>query len=428
MNRKDVFEIKSRFKKTECTFTKICGCYVNANKEILVNFNKTFLNLEDEEFYKYLDIAKKTLSGTIGNNLIELNFKKEEVKEGGKQSFLLGIKESKLKDVGLLDTFFQLIIDSYDYIGNYLILAFHDAYDVMVKTSDNRKIDESEEVYNYLLFAICPVTLTKPSLGYLESENRIGARYRDWIVGAPEAGFIYPAFTERSTDIDSVMFYTKNSVKPHRELMELVLGCHVKPTATEQKNTFHSIVKNAVDDPEISNKIFSDIQASLNQLVEEQSAFSDSLEERVVLTNEVVREILIEHDLPEDITDKINTAYIESFSDNPPAIEYLVDKKMLAESQKNKSEKALVKQVEELQERLLETMNLSPSTSHNDSDTQIEEEINSENFKVNCDVVLNVKPEKMPQIKSQIIDGKKCIIIPMDENERINVNGVMDLI
>lgn len=427
MNRKDVFEIKSRFKKTECTFTRFCGCYVNANKEILVNFNKTFLNLEDEEFYKYLDIAKKSLSGTIGNNLIELNFRQEEMNEGGKQPFLLGIRESKLKNAGLLDTFYQLIIDTYDYVGNYLILAFHDAYDVMVKTSDNRKLDESEEVYDYLLFVICPVTLTKPALGYLEDENRIGARYRDWIVGPPETGFIFPAFTERSTDIDSVMFYTKNSAKPHRELMELVLGCRVKPTAAEQKNTFHAIVKNAVDDTETSDKIFSNIQESLNDLMEEKSAFSDSLEP-AILTNDNIREILNDNDLPKEITEKINTAFAQNFSDHPPAIEHLIDKKVLAVNQKSRSEEALVKKVEELQERLSETINTDSSNVQDNSDIQNNVEIDTENVQLNCDVVVNVKPEKMPQIKSQMMGGKKCIIIPMDENERIKVNGVTDLI
>ncbi len=85
-----------------------------------------------------------------------------------------------------------MIIDSYDYVGNYLILVFHDAYDVMTKTSDNNKLDESEEVYEYLLCAICPVTLTKPGLGYREDENRIGPRIRDWVVGVPDTGFVFP--------------------------------------------------------------------------------------------------------------------------------------------------------------------------------------------------------------------------------------------
>ncbi len=405
MNKKDVFEIKSRLKKTGCTFTKMCGCYVNANKEILVNFNETFLNLKDEEFYKYLDVAKKTLSGTMGNNLIELDFPLEEEKAGGKQQFLMGLRESKLKNVGLLETFYQLIIDTYEYAGNYLILAFHDAYDVMTKTTDNSKLDESEEVYEYLLFAICPVTLTKPGLGYLETENRIGPRNRDWVVGAPENGFIFPAFTDRSADIHSVMFYTKNPKEPHKELMELALGCPAKSTATEQKNTFHTIIKNAIDDTEKSSKVILDIQESLSQMAEEQASSSDSSKEPVILTNKSVQEILQDSGLSEEITTKIETAYVENFSDEPPVLDHLIDKKVLAENEKRKVEKALVQQVQKLKEKLEETTEA-----------------------VNYDVVLRVKPEKVDQITSQIIDGKKCIIIPMDENEHANVNGVADFI
>ena len=168
MNKKDILEIKRRFKKEACTFTRMCGCYVDADRNKITKIGETFLNLEDEEFYKYLEIAKKVLSGTIGNNLLELEFPLAEEAAGGRQQFLMGLRESKLKNDDLMDTFYDMIIDSYDYVGNYLILIFHDAYDVMTKTSDNDKLDESEEVYEYLLCAICPVNLTKPGLGYRE--------------------------------------------------------------------------------------------------------------------------------------------------------------------------------------------------------------------------------------------------------------------
>ena len=178
MNKKDILELKRRFKKDACTFTRLCGCYVDADHNKVTSFGETFLNLEDEEFYKYLEIAKKIMSGTIGNNLLELEFPTAEEAAGGRQQFLMGLRESALKNDDLMDAFYDLVIDSYDYVGNYLILVFHDAYDVMTKTSDNNKLDESEEVYEYLLCAICPVNLTKPGLGYREDENRIGPRIR----------------------------------------------------------------------------------------------------------------------------------------------------------------------------------------------------------------------------------------------------------
>ena len=224
MNKKDILEIKRRFKKEACTFTRMCGCYVDADRNKITKIGETFLNLEDEEFYKYLEIAKKVLSGTIGNNLLELEFPLAEEAAGGRQQFLMGLRESRLKNDDLMDTFYDMIIDSYDYVGNYLILIFHDAYDVMTKTSDNDKLDESEEVYEYLLCAICPVNLTKPGLGYREDENRIGPRIRDWVVGAPDTGFVFPAFTDRSTDIHSVMFYTRSLFAPRGA------GIHRRPS------------------------------------------------------------------------------------------------------------------------------------------------------------------------------------------------------
>ena len=63
MNKKDILELKRRFKKDACTFTRLCGCYVDADHNKVTSFGETFLNLEDEEFYKYLEIAKKVMSG-----------------------------------------------------------------------------------------------------------------------------------------------------------------------------------------------------------------------------------------------------------------------------------------------------------------------------------------------------------------------------
>ena len=119
-----------------------------------------------------LTLQKRHCPGRLGNNLLELEFPLTEEETGGRQQFLMGLRESKLKNDDLLDTFYDMIIDSYDYVGNYLILIFHDAYDVMTKTSDNDKLDESEEVYEYLLCAICPVTLTNPKLGYCERRKQ----------------------------------------------------------------------------------------------------------------------------------------------------------------------------------------------------------------------------------------------------------------
>lgn len=448
MTKKDVLELKRRFKKSQCTFTKMCGCYVNGEKEIVLTFDETFLNLEDDEMHKYLEIANKTLSGTVGNNLLELEFPLEEEQPGGKQQLLMGLRESRLKNPELLETFYHLIIDSYDYAGNFLILVYHDAYDVMKKTSDNQKLDESEEVYEYLMCTICPVTLSKPGLGYLADENRIGPRIRDWVVNAPDTGFTFPAFTDRSTDIHSVMFYTKDAKEPHIELAEDGLGCLGKPTATQQKNTFQSIINSAVGDDEASSNVLMDIQDSLTQIVDEQETLSESAEEPIILTNESVQEILTETGLSEDITERIQSAYEKNFGEMPPAVEHLIDSKILKQNEQRKKEKALAKQVIQLQEKLEETtkaiqeptlyentlderldsIEMTESSMDNENTVNTDTQDSTPGTQPSYDVFLRVKPEKVEQIKSQIINGKKCIIIPMDEDEHANVNGLTNLL
>lgn len=412
MNKKDILEIKRRFKKDACTFTRMCGCYVDADRNKVLTFGETFLNLEDEEFHKYLEIAKKVLSGTIGNNLLELEFPASEEEAGGKQQFLMGLRDSCLKSDELMEAFYDHVIDSYEYVGNYLILVFHDAYDVMTKTSDNNKLDESEEVYEYLLCAICPVTLTKPGLGYRADENRIGPRIRDWVVGVPDTGFVFPAFTDRSTDIHSVMFYTRDTKTPHAEFMENGLGCYGKMTATEKKLTFQDIVKDVIgEDDEESDALFLGIQGNINDRIPV-VAEDEPEPEPVILTTADISEVLTESGCSEEQVAVIQKQYEDVFSEELPAAEQLVDPKLVEANAKRQDRLELVHQVENLKHQLEETRSLPV----NDDD--------SVDAVKTYDVILRVKPEKVGQIHSDIINGQKCLIIPMEEDEHAAVNGV----
>lgn len=414
MNKKEVMEIKRRFKKEGCTFTRMCGCYVDAEKNKVVNFGQTFLNLEDEEFYKYLEIAKKVLSGNVGNNLLTLDIPLEEEGPGGKQQFLMGLRESRLKNDDLMDRFYDMVIDSYDYAGNYLILMFHDAYDVMTKTTDNNKLDESEEVYEYLLCAICPVSLSKPGLGYRADENRIGPRIRDWVVGVPDTGFVFPAFNDRTTDIHSLLFYTRDTKEPHSEFMEYGLGCGTKRTATEQKNLFSHIVKHALgDDDENSSDVLMDLQRKMSEYIEEQEVFVDE-ETGVILEGEELAKLMADTGISDDAASSIKEAYTESFQNQLPEVSHLIDQKSLEANARIREEEALRAQVEELKQQVALHQTSAAGSDADDTDDGIK----------TYDVILRVKPEKVPQIKSQMIDGQKCLVIPMDENEHAAVNGV----
>jgi len=356
MRKKDILELKRRLKKDHCTFTKMCGCYVNGEKHIILKFRETFLNLDEDEYFKYLEIAKKILSGTIGNNILELNFPINDDLVNEKQISLMQLKNSQLKDDTLLDNFYDSIIDNYDYTGNFLILIFHDAYDVITKTKDNAKLDESEEVYEYVLCAICPVSLSEPGLRYFDEENKIKARIRDWVVEPPTNGFVFPAFINRSSDVNSIMYYTKNAKDTHPELMENALGCDSKQTATIQKETFQSIIKDSFgSDEKKAEKIFMEVQENLNNMIDEYKAIYDDVDsEPITLKKDDIQSILIESGISEEFTTKIEKSYEEIFGDDLPLAENLIDSKVLKANEQIKREKHLQKQVEILQNRLEE--------------------------------------------------------------------------
>ena len=74
MNKKEVLELRKQFKPEDCSITRICGCYVDGEKEIKSQTKDAFLSLPEEEIFKYLNIFKQTLSGTIGKNLLQMKF------------------------------------------------------------------------------------------------------------------------------------------------------------------------------------------------------------------------------------------------------------------------------------------------------------------------------------------------------------------
>lgn len=424
MNKKEVLELKRRFKKEAATFTRVCGCYVDGNHNKVCKFGNTFLNLEEDEFYKYLEIANKALSGTIGNNLLELKFPIEEEEVGGRQHILMALRASKLEDENLLDTFYDLVIDTYDHAGNYLIVLFHDAYDVMTRTKDNNNLDESEEVYEYLICAICPVDLSKPGLGFLEEEHRIGPRVRDWVVGAVDTAFLFPAFNDRSTDIHSTLFYTKNTKEPHSEFMANGLGCGIERTATEQKMAFHSIVRNVLGaEDEHTDDVLLDLQQNLSDMIDEYVETHDDDEDVFLLDKEVVTKLLADSEISEEKAAKIEKSVDEAFGEKPPAAENVIDSKALVQNELRVEKMALEDQVGTLTVQLNEKDEaLAERTSQ-----LIEKQEEIDNYIAETktyDVVLRVKPEKASQIKSQVINGQKCLVIPMDEDEHATINGV----
>ncbi len=284
-------------------------------------------------------------------------------------------------------------------------------------------------------------------------------------MNTPTLGFVFPAFIDRTSDVNSVMYYTKNAKDPHPELMEEALGCFSKQTATIQKETFQTIIKDSINtDEKKAEKTFMEIQENLNTMIDEyNSIYDDKDDEPITLKQKDIQNLLIESGVPEEATYEIEKSYVENFGEDLPLAEHLIDSKALKANAQKKKEEQLEKQVEILQHRLEEVKkeaavgkeaedskkddkdnvpldddlmddldNTLDDALKNDLDDNLEEspDTNSEdnNITSDYDVILQVKPEKIPKIKAQIIDGQKCIVIPIDENEQTTVNGLNDLI
>ena len=395
MAKADILELKKRLTKNGCTFTKMCGCYVNADKEKILKINESFLNLEEDEFYKFLDIAKKVFSGTFGNNILQLDFKREE----NKQDFFWKLDKSALKDEELLDEFYDGIIEKYDAQGNYLILIFHDAYDVISKDKNKEELENSDEVYEYILCAICPVELSKANLGYDEEENKFTSVTRDWIVGAVESGFVFPAFDERSADVNSVLCYTKNPKAPHDELMEDILTCEIRKTAAQEKMAFRSVIEDAVEDENEAKSVFIEVQKSINYVISEKEA-KGAPEGGVILKESDLEEIVEESNVNDAVKEKIKENFAEEFSKELPSANNILDNKAAETGVQREQVMRLEKQVENLQ-----------ATVEKSSRPAEREEI-----------ILKVSEERAKSVKTEIIDGVRYVMIPAETGVKMKVN------
>ena len=369
MNKKEVTEIKKQFTPHNCAITRICGCYVDGEKEKKTELKEAFLSLPEEEMFKYFDIFRKSLSGTIGKNLLNMEFPLETESEGGTQEFLLKLRNSRLTDDDLLTEFYNRVIDSYDFPENYLILLIHAVYDIPGKASDGTEMfDASDEVFDYILCCFCPVKLSKPALSYHADENSFHERIRDWIVEMPDAGFLFPAFNDRSTDIHSLLYYSKNAENLSNGLTDVLLGCVPPLTAGSQKETFKALIEETLGD-DCEYEVVKNIHENLNELIEQNAENPEPLE-----------------------LDKAEVKYL------------------LAKSG--------------VEEAKLETFDEHFDAAAGENTSLLAANVtNTKKFEIKTpDITIQVNPECADLVETRIIDGRKCLVIAVDD--RVEINGI----
>lgn len=370
MTRKELNEIKSQYTLENCGILRLCGCYVDGERNKITQFNENFLNLPEEEKHKYFDIFKKTLSGTPGKNLIDMKFNVDAYADEGARTFLMNLRDSGLKDDRLLDEFYDRIINNYSYVGNYLIILINQVYDIPTVTTDNIEMDDaSDEVYSYILCSICHVNLSKPGLGYDEEDNNFHDKKQNHMVDVPDVGFLFPAFNKRSADEDMTMFYTKDVSEFEDGLIDCLLDCVAPLPAKQQKETFTSLVSEAVGE-EADLQVVKNIHANLEQIIEEKK------------------------------------------QESPAPV--MLDKNEM----KNLLEKSGVK------EERLENFEEHFEMAAGEHGKLVASNVSSgKKFEVKTpDVVIKINSDKTDIVSTQVIDGRQCLVIQIDE--RLEVNGI----
>ncbi len=247
MNDKEVSELRRRLRPEGNNISHIYGCYLNERREILSVFDQPLVSAPAEEVEKYLALLKKTMSGALGKNLLELSFTTEQVVGGEPHHLLMTLRNSALRDEEARTRFFQRVIDGVTVEGNCLVLLASDSYDIPFRGRDGQGLaDASGEMFSYILCAVCPVKPTKPALRYCAEDSAFHSRLADWIVSPPEYGFVFPAFDDRSANLYGALYYTRDTADVHDAFIDAVLGAAPPMPPAEQKETFRTVLGDAL--------------------------------------------------------------------------------------------------------------------------------------------------------------------------------------
>lgn len=306
---KEIAELRRQLKPELAGITKIHGCYVNVNKEIISTFTQSPGLLTEEENTMYMSLLKKSLSGRLGRNLIDLEFSTDEVVNGAQHKLLMQLRDTKLEDGVLLQTFYQHIIDVLDIEENYLILIACNTYDVPFRSRDDeQQNDASNEVFTYLLCSICPVKQAKSGLGYDHEAKEFHTSAGDWLASAPQCGFLFPAFDHRSTNIYHALYYTKTALID-KDLIDAIFHAEIPMSAPEQRETFEDVLTVLEDDCNLEL-----VQTVTDQLREMMDAHKEAkIAEPLVISRRDIESILEDCSVSEqhlaDFADQFDHAF-----------------------------------------------------------------------------------------------------------------------
>ena len=312
MTEKEIAEIRRRYNKTKSNIGVVHGCFVNEKKEIISEFDQSIGLMPEDDADSLLKVLRKTLSGNIGRNLFPIEFTATQVMESDEHKLLTELRSSELKEKELLKSFYEKIISSYEYDGNYLILAAYDKYDVYSYSSDGER-GESGETFSYIVCCVCPVVSGKSSLSYYVPGKCFRTVCADTMISAPALGFMFPAFRDGGADLYGALYYSKDLSNSHPEVVNALFSSTLPMPADEQKETFGSVLEEAMEE-DCSLKVVRSVYGQVSRMIEEHK--EQKIEEPLVMCKDDAADMLRYCGVPEERVELFETRYEEEFGEN----------------------------------------------------------------------------------------------------------------
>ncbi len=311
MNTKEIGEIRRHIRRDRSNMTCIYGCYVNGSSEIISEFRQSTGMMSENEGEKYFGLMKRVLSGGLGKNLIDITFKTAQVAGSEEHGLLMDLRKTALEDEALRHRFYQKVMESIHFDDGYLILLGCDRYDVPFNSKDGDSLaDSSEEVYTYILCAICPVKQTQAKLHYVPEEKTFHDGGITNVVTAPELGFLFPAFDNRATNIYNALYYTHSPKESFDAFVQAVFNAPIPKPAFEQKRSFEALLTTALEEESRLDVV----QAVHEQLCQHIELHKESrVLEPLLVGKEEVREILTSCGVSEPHIAKFNVEFDSQF-------------------------------------------------------------------------------------------------------------------
>ena len=368
---KEIGELRRHLRRDRSNMTNIYGCYVNDHKEIISQFEQSLGLMPENEAEKYFALLKRTLSGTIGKNLIDISFKTSQVADSPEHKLLMGLRESRCKNEELRNELCKKIIETVTFDGNYLILMAGETYDVPFKSKDDSfQKDQSEESYTFFICAVCPVKQTKANLHYVAEEKMFHDGAMNQMVSAPTLGFLFPAFDGRSTNIYNALMYSKDIKDGHEAFVESVFNVNPPKCPADQKASFEALLTTSLGE-ECSMDVVQTVHNEIRERIEMHK--EAKVAEPLMISKEDVKSVLSQCGVPEANVAKFSVDYDEAFGF--------------------------------------------------EADLHPKNVIDNKKFEIKTpDVIIKVAPDRSDLIETRVIGGVKYIMICADE--AVEVNGV----